>query len=74
MADMVRITGPGGDAVTVEQGQRYYKSGGKANIRADSDTTLFYENRRGEERPVTAGFFVRHYRVLGFNSPYSFGS
>jgi len=68
MAQLITITNTKGESVRVTQGQRYYKSGGDANIRADSSVTLIYENERYEESEVSASYFVRKYKKEGYNS------
>jgi hypothetical protein len=75
MADeRVTVTDSKGRSVTVNQGSRYYKPGGKANIRAESETLIYYENSRNEQAPKTRDFFVSHYRDKGYRSPFPHGS
>lgn len=74
MDERVTITGPDGNSVTVIRSKRYYKPGGEANIRAESDGDIRYQDRRGDERKESASFFVRKYKKKGYNSPFPSGS
>ena len=74
MDQNVTVTNSAGKSIAVIKGRRYYKAGGKANIRAESPTAIVYENRRGEESRKSAEFFVRYYTEAGYNSPFEFGS
>jgi hypothetical protein len=70
----VTLTSRSGESVRAIRGQRYYKSGGDANIRAESASLIIYENDRNEESEVSASYFVRKYTKEGYNSPFPRGS
>lgn len=72
--ELITVTNTRGESVRVAQGQRYYKSGGDANIRADSPTSFVYENDRTEESEVSASFFVRKYNKEDYRSLFPRGS
>ncbi|GAB2586941.1 hypothetical protein Aab01nite_50870 [Paractinoplanes abujensis] len=74
MDERITVTGANGRSVTVTRGQRYWKSGGEANIRAESADDIRYQDRRGDERRESVAFFVRKYDIEGYNSPFPFGS
>jgi hypothetical protein len=65
---LITVANTRGESARVVQGQRYYKSGGDANIRADSPTRFIYENDRTEESEVSASYFVRKYNKEGYRS------
>jgi hypothetical protein len=73
MSEKVRVAS-GGRSVLVDKGVRYSKSNGKANIWADSETELFYEDRNGESANTTPAIFLRKYLDEGFGSVFGFGS
>jgi hypothetical protein len=71
---LITVTNRRGESVRVTPGQRYYKSGGDANIRADSPTRFIYENDRSEESEVSASYFVHKYNKEGYRSLFPRGS
>ena len=74
MDERITVTGPDGRSVAVTRSKRYYKPGGEANIRAESDNDIRYQDRRGDERQESTAFFVRKYKDEGYNSSFHFGS
>lgn len=68
MDERITVTSRNGESVRVIRGQRYYKAGGDANIRAEAPGNLIYENDRSEESQVSASYFVRKYAKERYNS------
>lgn len=74
MDEYITVTSSSGESVRVIRGQRYYKAGGDANIRAEELDRLIYENDRTEESRVSANYFVRKYAKEGYKTFFPRGS